>query len=62
MEPAAGQPVGQRFAHRAGRLAVLDLCEPDWPREEPCVRHAWSIGEREVKGVPDHWRRYRVVG
>jgi hypothetical protein len=32
-----------------------------------CVRHPWSIGERELKGVPDQgvpdrWRRYRVVG
>jgi hypothetical protein len=29
--------------------------------KNPCVWLAWSIGERELKGVPDRWRRYRAV-
>jgi len=29
--------------------------------KNPCVRHEWSIGERELKGVPDRWCLYRVV-
>ena len=52
---------GPHFAHRAGQLAILDLDGRDWPREDPCVRHAWSIGERELNGVPDRWRPYRAV-
>jgi hypothetical protein len=26
-----------------------------------CVRPAWSIGEHELKGVPDRWHLYRVT-
>jgi hypothetical protein len=29
--------------------------------KNPCVRQPRSIGERELKGVPDRWRPYRVV-
>jgi hypothetical protein len=52
----------QRFAHRAGRLVILDLANQTGRVKNPCVRHAWSIGERELKDVPDRWRHHRVVG
>jgi hypothetical protein len=43
-------------------LRSLTLANQTGRVKNPCVRHAWSIGERELKGVPDRWRRYRVVG
>jgi hypothetical protein len=47
-EPAGLRP--STLANQTGRV------------KNPWVRDAWSIGERELKGVPDRWRHHRVVG
>ncbi len=51
-EPGGWAKVGQRFAQPAG-LRSLTLANQTGRVKNPCVRHAWSIGERELKGVPD---------
>jgi hypothetical protein len=63
MEPGRG----------ATRWATASLTEPAGLRsstsadqtgrvKNPCVLRAWSIGVRELKGVPDRRRHHRVVG
>lgn len=61
MEPATGQQVGERSAQQPPGLRCLTLANQTDRVKSPCVRHAWSIGEHELKGVPDRWRLYRVV-
>jgi hypothetical protein len=42
-------------------LRSLTLANQTGRVKNPCVRHAWSIGEHELKGVPGRWRLYRAV-
>ena len=56
------RPLGNASLTEPPGLRSLTLANQTGRVKTPCVPHAWSIGEREVKGVPDRWRRYRVVG
>jgi hypothetical protein len=60
--PATRQQIGQRSLTEPARLRSSTLANETGPVKNRCVRHAWSIGERELKGVPDRWRHHRVVG
>ena len=57
-----GNPLGNASLTEPPGLRSLTLANQTGRVKTPCVPHAWSIGEREVKGVPDRWRPYRVVG
>ena len=62
MEPGYRATRWATLRSPAARLAVLDLANQTGPVKSPCVRHAWSIAEHALKGVPDRWRLYRVTG
>jgi len=53
---------GQRSLNEPADLRSFTLANQTGRVENPCVRHAWIIGERNLKGVPDRRRRHRVVG
>jgi hypothetical protein len=57
-----GNPLGNASLTEPAGLRSLTLANQTGRVKNPCVRHAWSIGERELKDVPDRWRRYRIVG
>jgi hypothetical protein len=56
-----GTTLGNASLTEPAGLRSLTLANQTGQVKNPCARHAWSIGERELKDVPDRWRLFRVT-
>ena len=56
-----GNTLGDTSLTEPAGLRSSTLANETGRVKNPCVRHVWSNGERELEGVPDRWRLYLAV-